>query len=440
MQLENSKGTRDIPPEDKIVRNYIISRLVEVFERYGYSPLETPIIEKYELLAAKGGAGDESDAMKEIFTLTDQGQRKLGLKFEQTLSFARFIGMNPTLKMPFKRYEIGPVFRDGPIKLGRYRQFWQCDVDVVGCEDMVVDAEILLLSLDAFKSMGLDAYLEVNNRKILKGIIEFAGIKPELADSVIISIDKLGKIGADGVRKELEEKSIPDDQTAKLLSAFSISGSFEEKISTLKGIIKGKIGVEGIEEIEQVFSYLSEEQKKSINFNVSLARGLGYYTGTIFEGFVRNSQVTSSVCGGGRYDSMIPALLESKKEYPCIGISFGLDVISDVLKLSGKEFGKTVTQAFVIPIKARKQAFSICQELRKAGINADMDFLERGISKNLSYANSMGIPFAIIVGDKELKENKVKLRDMKSGTEEMLPLDDTITKINGDYVNEPNGK
>jgi len=429
MQLENSKGTRDIPPEDKIVRNYIISRLVEVFERYGFSPLETPIIEKYELLAAKGGAGEESDAMKEIFTLTDQGQRKLGLKFEQTLSFARFIGMNPTLKMPFKRYEVGPVFRDGPIKLGRYRQFWQCDVDIVGCKDMVVDAEILLLSLGAFKNMGLDAYLDVNNRKILKGIIEFAGIKPELADSVIISIDKLGKIGADGVRKELEEKSIPDDQVAKLLSAFNVSGSFEQKISTLKSIIQSEIGKEGIGEIEQVFSYLSEEQKKSINFNVSLARGLGYYTGTIFEGFVRNSQITSSVCGGGRYDNMIPMLLESKKEYPCIGISFGLDVISDVLKLSGKDFGKTVTQAFVIPIKTRKECFSICQQLRQAGINSDMDFLERGISKNLSYANSTNIPLVIIVGDKELKENKIKLRDMKSGTEEMLSLDDAIKSI-----------
>jgi len=429
MELENSKGTRDIPPEEKIVREEVISGLKRVFERYGYSPLETPLLEKYELLAAKGGAGEESDAVKEIFTLTDQGGRKLGLKFEQTLSFARFIGMNPTLKMPFKRYEIGPVFRDGPIKLGRYRQFWQCDVDVVGCKDMIIDAEILALTLDAFNELGLDSYIEVNNRKLLKGIIEFVGIKPELADSVIISIDKLNKLGRDGVRKELEGKGIDDNKIAKLLSAFEVAGTNEKKIKTLQGIIKNKIGKEGLEELEQVFSYLSDEQRKNIKLNVALARGLGYYTGTIFEGFVRGSQVTSSVCGGGRYDNMIPLLLKNNKEYPCIGISFGLDVISDVMKLSGKEFGKTVTRVFVIPIKTPLDCFRICQELRDAGINADMDFSGRGISKNLSYANSLNIPYCLIVGEKELKENKVKLRDMKSGVEENLELGTIIKKL-----------
>jgi len=431
MKLENSKGTKDFAPEEKILRNEVVGRLVSVFERYGYSPLETPIIERYELLSAKSGAGEESDAMKEVFTLTDQGNRKLGLKFEQTLSFARFIGMNPTLNMPFKRYEIGPVFRDGPIKLGRYRQFWQCDVDVVGCKEMSIESEILLLALDAFKELGLDAFLEVNNRKLLKGIIEFAGIKDELADSVIISIDKLKKFGKDEVRKELEQKGIDDDKIAKLLSAFDISGSFEEKISMLKGIIKNDIGKQGIAEIEEVFSYFSNEQKKNIIFNIALARGLGYYTGTIFEGFVRKSEVTSSICGGGRYDNMITGLLESKKESPCTGISFGLDVITDVFRAAKKEFDKkTVTQVFVVPIKTMKQCFSICKELRDAGISADMDFMSRGISKNLNYVNAMKIPYAIIVGEQELKQDKLKLRDMKNGNEEMLSLPELVKKLN----------
>ncbi|MBN2051950.1 histidine--tRNA ligase [Candidatus Woesearchaeota archaeon] len=431
MKLENSKGTKDFGPEEKILRNEVVGRLVKVFERYGYSPLETPIIERYELLSAKSGAGEESDAMKEVFTLTDQGNRKLGLKFEQTLSFARFIGMNPTLNMPFKRYEIGPVFRDGPIKLGRYRQFWQCDVDVVGCKEMSIDSEILLLALDAFKELGLDAFLEVNNRKLLKGIIEFAGIKDELADSVIISIDKLKKFGKDEVRKELEQKGIDDDKIAKLLSAFDISGSFEEKIRMLKDIIKNDIGKQGIAEIEEVFSYFSDEQKKNIIFNVALARGLGYYTGTIFEGFARKSEVTSSICGGGRYDNMITGLLENKKEFPCVGISFGLDVITDVFKAEKKDFEKkTVTKVFIVPIKTMKQCFSICKDLRDAGISADMDFMARGISKNLSYVNAMKIPYAIIVGEQELQQNKVKLRNMKTGNEEILSVNDAVERTN----------
>jgi histidyl-tRNA synthetase len=426
MELENSKGTRDFPPEDKILRNDVVERLKKVFERYGYSPLETPILERYELLAAKGGAGEESDAMKEIFILTDQGARKLGLKFEQTLSFARFIGMNPNLKMPFKRYEVGPVFRDGPIKLGRYRQFWQCDVDVVGCKEMIIDAEIIALALDAFKELELDAFIEVNNRKILKGIIEFAGIKPELADSVIISIDKLGKIGRDGVIKELEDKGIGDDKAAKLMSAFQVSGSTDEKLQVLKGIIKDAVGIEGLKEIKEVFSYLSDGQKKKVVFNVALARGLGYYTGTIFEGFAKDSKITSSICGGGRYDKMIPVLIQSKSDFPCIGISFGLDVINDVMKLQKKELQKTVAKVFIVPIKTAKECFAICQELRDAGINSDMDFQGRGISKNLAYANSLGIPFALIVGEQELKQKKVKLRDMKTGKEEMLGISEVI--------------
>ncbi|MBN1792222.1 histidine--tRNA ligase [Candidatus Woesearchaeota archaeon] len=426
MKLENNKGTRDFAPEDKILRNEVASRLTRVFELYGYSPLETPIIERYELLAAKAGAGEDSDALKEIFKLTDQGERKLGLKFEQTLSFARFIGMNPTLKMPFKRYEIGPVFRDGPIKLGRYRQFWQCDVDVVGCKDISVDAEILMLALDAFKALELDSFIEVNNRKLLKGIIEFAGIKPGMADSVIISIDKLSKIGRSGVKKELEEKEIEDEKIDKLLNAFDVKGSNDEKLSQLKAMITSDVGKEGLKELEELFSYIDD---KGVVFNVSLARGLGYYTGTIFEGFMRKGEITSSICGGGRYDKMIQGLLGNNREYPCIGISFGLDVISDVMRLAKKQSKRTVAQVYVIPIKTTKECFAICKELRGSGIAVDMDFSGKGISRNLDYVNALRIQYAIIVGARELEEKKVKLKDMESGKEETVSVKDVIKKI-----------
>ncbi|MBU0666639.1 MAG: histidine--tRNA ligase [Nanoarchaeota archaeon] len=429
MKLETSKGMRDFPPEDKILRNQVVEKLTSVFEKYGYSPIETPVIERYEVLSAKAGAGDEADASKETFRLSDQGNRELGLRFELTLSFARFIGMNPNLKMPFKRYELGPVFRDGPIKLGRYRQFWQCDVDAVGAKTGLIDSEIIALALDVFKNLGLDSYIEVNNRKLLKGLIEFAGIDLKKADSIIITLDKIQKLGVDDVRKELEQKNISDDKIAKLLSVFNMQGSTAEKLAFLKGILLSELGKQGISELELVFSYLSDEQKKRVVFNPSLARGLGYYTGTIFEGFVKDSKVTSSICGGGRYDDMVSKLLGSDKDFPAIGISFGLDVICDVMKLSKSIVEKTVSKVFVIPIKTAMKSFEIVQEFRSAGINTDMDLCERGISKNLDYANSLGIPFVVFVGPKELEAGKVKLRDMVSGKEELLSVKDVIKKL-----------
>jgi histidyl-tRNA synthetase len=405
MTLENTKGTRDIYPQEKIVREKVIAKLKTVFEKYGFSPLETPIIEKLDVLTAKAGAGEESDASKEIFKVSDQGGRDLGLRFDLTVPFARFIGMNPTLKMPFKRYQVEPVFRDGPIKLGRYRQFWQCDVDVVGSKNMITDAEILSLALDVFKELELDAYLEVNNRKILKGIIGVCGIEEEKSESVIITIDKLKKIGREGVIKELSEKNISKESSEKLVDAFNLEGSNEEKITKLKELLKNN---EGLKELEEMLSYLSKEQKEKINFNISLARGLSYYTGTIFEGFMKKSKITSSICGGGRYDELVSKLLGSKKEYPCIGISFGLDVIADVMKLEGKiTEQKTTAKVFVVPIKTEKECFEICKELRDSGINADMDQLSRSISKNLDYADKYQIPYVLIVGSRELEEESL---------------------------------
>ena len=431
MELDRAKGVRDIMPEDKIIRNQIAEKLTNTFEKYGYSPLETPIIERFDVLSAKGGAGEESDAMKETFQLTDQGGRKLGLRFELTLSFSRVIGMNPNIKMPFKRYEIGPVFRDGPIKLGRYRQFWQCDVDVVGTKNMLADAEITLLALNCFEKLGLDAYLQINNRKILKGIIEFAGINPDKADSAIISIDKLEKYGRTEVTKELEQKGIDDTQITKLLSAFNITGTNEEKLAMLKNTITNPAGQEGIKEVEEILGYLDKKAREKIVFNPALARGLGYYTGPIFEGYLKNSQITSSICGGGRYDKMIGLLLGTDREYPAVGISFGLDVITDAIKIATKSEQKTVTSVYIIPIQTPKESLAIAQKLRERGIKTDIDITGRGISKNLDFANTLGIPYVLFTGENELKQKKVKLRDMKTGKEEMLSVNQAIKTING---------
>lgn len=429
-ELQTARGTRDVPPEEMILINDLIKKLKNVFETYGFNPLETPIIERFDVLSVKFGAGSESDAMKEIFKFKDQGNRELGLRFELTLSMCRFIAMNPNLKMPFKRYEIGRVYRDGPIKLGRMREFYQCDVDVVGIPSVIADAEIIKLALDVFKELELDAYIEINNRKLLNSILEYALIPEKLRMPSIIIIDKLNKIGISGIEKELLELGIKNESISKLKELLKIKDLQEIK----KLLEKSKINTEGIIELESFFSYFNDEEKSKLKFNISLARGLSYYTGIIFEGFLNNSNITSSICGGGRYDEMIGLLLESKEKIPATGISFGLVPILEALKEKSSNKNiiekKSVVQVYVIPIKTQKKAFEITQTLRKQGINADFDLMERGISKNLDYANAMKIPYVIFVGEKELKENKVKLRNMTTGEETYLD----ISKLNKDII------
>ena len=427
MKLETAKGVRDFPPEEKIIRQQIMDKLKTVFEKYGYSPLETPIIERYDVLAAKFAAGEESDTLKETFKFEDQGKRQLGLRFDLTVPLARFVSMNPKIKMPFKRYEVGRTYRDGPIKLGRYREFWQCDVDIVGCENMLADAEIIKLSLDVFEELGLDSYIELNNRKLLNGILEYADIPNQKREQSIITIDKLKKIGIDDVKKELQKLGINNDSIKKITDVLQTTGSDNQILSKLKKIINNKIGLEGIEELEQIFDYLTPDEAKNVQLNISLARGLAYYTGPVFEGFLRKSKISSSICGGGRYDNLIGLYLGGKKQYPATGISFGLEPIIESVKLTKTELVKTVTHVYIIPIKTTKQALEIAQNLRKIGIKTDVDLIGRGLSKNLDYADKLRIPYIIIVGPKDLEKNQVTVRNMKTGKEEKVLIKNIVS-------------
>lgn len=422
MKLETAKGVRDFPPEEKIVRQEVVDALKRVFERYGFSPLETPIIERIEVLNAKFAAGEESDTAKEIFRLQDQGKRNLGLRFDLTVPLSRYVSMNPNLKMPFKRYEIGRTYRDGPIKLGRYREFWQCDVDIVGSENMLAEAELIKLSLDVFKELGFDAYLELNNRKLLNGILEYAGIEAKNRAQAITIIDKLKKIGLEEAKKDLSKLGVSEDSLEKLEKVLSIKGSNQDKLAKLKIMITNEVGVQGITELEQIFSYLSDD--KNVVLNISLARGLAYYTGPVFEGFLRNSKITSSICGGGRYDDLIGLYIGGNRQYPATGISFGLEPIIESIKLTKKELSKSVARVYVIPIKVVKEGLEIAQKLRANGVNTDVDIMGRGISKNLDYANKLGIPYVVIVGKKDLDNKEVTVRNMRSGEEKKVKLAD----------------
>lgn len=419
MKLQLPKGTRDFKPEEMIVRNKIINTIKEVFEIYGYPPLETPSLERYDILSSKYAGG--SEILKETFKLKDQGKRDLGLRYDLTVPLARYIGMNKTIKMPFKRYQIGEVYRDGPIEAARYRQFTQCDVDIVGCKDTNADAEIIALTNMAFKKLGLDSVIKINNRKLLNDLLKYCKVPKNKIDDVIISIDKFEKIGLEEVKKELKKKNISKKSIEKIIGTIKFGGLNEDKISYLKDALKKSKGLEEIEEILEYLNWINV----GVVFDISLARGLSYYTGTVIEVSLRDSKVKSSVAGGGRYDKMIGSFI-GRGNYPAVGISFGLDRIYDAYLEKNKEEKKTVTQIYIIPIKTLDESLKIAEELRNNNIKVDIDLLGRKISKNLQYANSLSIPYVIFIGPDEIKKDKVKLRDMKTGEEEFFTVKQLI--------------
>lgn len=422
MELQLPRGMRDFPPEEKILRDRVIAILKEVFERYGFSPLETPIIERWEVLSAKYGGGEE--ILKETYKFTDQGGRELGLRYELTTSLARFVGMNPTIKRPFKRYQIGTVYRDGPIKLGRYREFYQCDVDTVGVNSVMTDAELMLIARDAFRELGFKFEIRVNHRQLLKDVAAYAKVPEELVDTGILSLDKLEKIGAEGVREEMLKKGISVEQTEKWLGPLDISGKNTEMLASIQSIVPESEGVLALAELFELIPDVEE-----IRFVPSLARGLGYYTGMIFEVFSHDPPFDGSLAGGGRYDNLIPDFLETNEPYPATGISFGLEPICELLKQRDEKQAKTVTQVYVLPIGVPKEGLQIAQKLRAAGINVDIDLAGKGVSANMKHANAYEIPYVVIVGQRELDEAKVNLKHMESGEERLLTLDEVIERV-----------
>src|SRR3989344_947353 len=263
--MELPKGTRDFMPEDKILRDDIVKTLKKNFELFGYNPLETPALEMYETLASKYAGGGE--ILKETYSLKDNADRKLGLRYDLTVPFARVIAMNPQLKMPFKRYQIDKVWRDGPIKLGRYREFWQCDCDVVGSSSMIADAEIIALASKIFKDLGLDVQIKYNNRKLLNSILDVCQIEKEVQDSVILSLDKMEKIGFNGVEKELVEKNVEKEQIKNLKQFFGKADDLESLEPKLKEN-------QGLKELKELKEYLKSFGVKNAFFEMSLARGL----------------------------------------------------------------------------------------------------------------------------------------------------------------------
>ena len=426
MDMQLAKGVRDINPEEKLVKNQVLDSLRRIFELYGFGPLETPILERYETLAAKGGAEEGSDCLKETFQLTDQGNRKLGLRFELTTSLARYVAMNPTLKLPFKRYEMGQVFRDGPIKLGRYRELWQCDMDTVGSSSMLADAEIVAMVDAFFRYWDIGIVIKINNRKLLNGILEQAGIKE--VKEALISIDKLDKIGVKGVSDELIGRGYTKKQTEQLFM-FLKPGMTLSEIASLMTSTEGK---QGLAELQELFSYLDALKIDCYQLDISLARGQAYYTGTVFEPYLKQpgeGEPKGSLAGGGRYDNMVGKFAGGDRVIPAVGGSFGIEPIMDVFKARKKIGAKSAAAALVVPISTPLESLVVAKQLREGGIGTDIATGKKGVSKNLEYASALGISYVVIVGEDEVKQKKVLLRDMQTGTQELLTVKDVIKRL-----------
>lgn len=423
VELRNLKGTRDFMQSEQKMRNQIINKLQKVFENYGYQPVETPIICKYDVLASKYAGGDE--ILKEVYKFKDQGDREIGLRYDLTVPFARVVGMNPNLRMPFKRYEVGKVFRNGPVKVGREREFIQCDVDIAGVKSMMAEAELMIMASDIYKLLDLDVYISFNNRKLLSGIIRTAGISEEMEGSVILSLDKLEKIGEQGVRDELLEKGLAEKEIGKLLAILTMNEN--DLLEKFRSNPSNEFIEQGIKELDELVNYIEVSGIRDIcKFSPCLARGLQIYTGTVFEIFLKDGSISSSLSGGGRYDKIIGAFLDNGKEYPAVGITFGLDTIYAALEVKGKgkamETADSSVQVYIIPIGTENESLSILTRLRRNSISADIEMDKRKIRKSLEYASKQKIPFVIVIGEDEIKSGKVRIRNMGNGSEEDVDI------------------
>ena len=425
--LKLAKGVKDWYGKQAILRNYVRDTLRSIFERYGYNPLETPIIEREKVLSFKGGG----EIQKEVFRLKDQGKRNLSLRFDQTVPLARFYANHPELKTPYKRYVIGEVFRDGPTQpeQGRYRIFTQCDVDIIGVENMAAEAELLTLASDAFKELGLgDVTVKINNRKVLDGIMDIAEIPDPVKIQAILILDKLEKIGIEAVKKELSEiegKPLSGSAVDTLIKNTVIQGNNHEKIDYLNGIMASNTGKEGLQEIRQLLSYCNEMDFDFVEFDPSLARGLDYYTGTTLEVFLKKKDiVNSAIIAGGRFDNMIGDFKGTEVPIPAVGFSFGLERTCMAIESIMSDLKETTVKLFIIPLGTLAESLKIAHIIRQQKINVDIDLADRSLKAAMRYANSLDIPFVGIIGENEIKKEVITIKRLSDGLQNEVPIID----------------
>ncbi len=425
MKIKNVKGCYDFLPKEQKVRNYINRILKETFEQYGYLPIETPILNYYDMLSDK--YDEENDILKEIYQLSDQGLRKLGLRYDLTVPFAKFIALNKNnIKLPFKRYEIAKVFRDGPVKVGRDREFTQCDVDVVGLSGQEIEIELLSLYISAFNKMNIPITIKYNSRNLMRGIVEELVEEKEKVPTIITIIDKIEKITKDEFIKELEKLGISQESALKLLKYFKLN--LKEITKELENSTN-KLIKKGLKELNNLEKLISKQKfDKYCSYTPSLARGQEYYTGNVFEVYDKSGKLTSSIGGGGRYDNMITEFINDGEKYPAVGVSFGLTSLYELLK-DREEFNNISNiDIYVIPIETFSFSFSIANQLRQLNLKVLLELQEKKLKKCLDFANKEKIKYTIIIGEDEVKNNEIVIKNMFSKEKYNLKLEE-LNKI-----------
>ena len=433
------KGTRDFSPLEMMRRNYIFDTVKRVFRLYGFAPLETPSMENLSTLLGK--YGDEGDKL--LFKILNSGDyaagladeevrqaskiSEKGLRYDLTVPFARYVVQHQgELSFPFKRYQVQPVWRADRPQKGRYREFYQCDVDVIGTRSLLCEVELIEIVERVFRALGIRVALKMNNRKILYGIAETIGHADKMTD-ITVAIDKLEKIGLDNVRAELLERGLDAAAVDRLQPILELSGDNHAKLNALREIIGGsETGLRGIEEMETVLGYVGRlGLGLQVDLDLSLARGLNYYTGAIFEVKVLDYAI-GSICGGGRYDDLTGIF--GMPGMSGVGISFGADRIYDVmtgLNLFPEEVDSS-TRVLFVNLGSEEEAVSLrlLRELRDAGIAAEI-YPEAGkMKKQMEYANRRSVPYVAIVGSQEIEAQAVTLKDMRTGEQRQVAFDD----------------
>ena len=417
MKLLNVKGTFDYLPKEMSLRNKIIDTLRSNFEKYGYLPIETPKLNYFDLLSYK--YSDDAEILNEIYRLTDQGDRDLGLRYDLTVPFCKVVGMNKNLSMPFRRYEIGPVFRNGPVKLGRTREFYQCDVDVVGIDNRLIEAEQILMAVNTYKELGIDIIVKYNNRKLMSGLILYSGISDDKIDSVIGIIDKIDKVDKKDLIKMLEDININEDSINKLFDLF------EMDLNDLNKLDKNDLMMEGINELLELNTYLDKLNiLDKCKFSSSLARGLSIYTGVVFEFYDKLGRITSAIGAGGRYNKIITNFVGDGNNYPAIGLSFGLEPIFVILKM--EEVESSLIDIYMVPLDTFTDTLSLATKLREKGYKVLIEMNKKKIGKCFEYAEREKIKYVMILGENEINSGTFKIKDMQEKCEYSFNYDELL--------------
>ncbi len=443
------KGTRDFSPVEMVKRNYIFDTIKEVFKRFGYLPIETPSMENLSTLMGKYGeegdkllfkvlnSGDYLSKVKSDLAKAESSKLALeisgkGLRYDLTVPFARFVVQHLNdITFPFKRYQIQPVWRADRPQKGRYREFYQCDVDVIGSNSLLNEVELIQIIDRIFQNLKVNAVIKLNNRKILLGIAEYIGAPDKFID-ITVAIDKLDKIGLEKVNDELLSKGLSDNSIKKLKPIFDLSGTNKEKLASLKEVLSvSETGLNGIREIETVLNYFETLSLKiDLDLDLTLARGLNYYTGAIIEVKAKDVEI-GSICGGGRYDDLTGVF--GLKDVSGVGVSFGADRIYDVmeqLNIFPNEIVASTKVMFVnFGVKEEAYCLPLLQELRDRGINSEIFPEASKMKKQMTYANNKNIPYVILVGDNEISKDVLTVKEMISGNQVEMTFDDFLKKL-----------